>query len=219
MRRIGVFLVLTALLSAPARGDLLRRAFREGLEYLTGKGRKEAAEAVAGRAARSVARHGDDVVRATARHGDDAMRALARHEGVAAPLIKRWGASAVPALNAVGPRNGRRMAMMLDAGEFEQMGRTPELLAIVGKYADPAMEFIWRHKGALAVSAGLAAFLSDPKPFIDGTRDLTSVVAENSVRPVAKGAGDALREVGRPAAWLMFAAAAMWLGKQWLRKK
>jgi hypothetical protein len=57
-------------------------------------------------------------------------------------------------------------------------------LDVIGRYGDRSMNFIWKNKGALAVTAGLAAFIADPQPFLDGTRDLASVVGENLVKPV-----------------------------------
>jgi hypothetical protein len=217
MRRRIALVAVTLVLCQPARGDLLRRAFQEGVEFLTGKASKEAGEVLARRAARAAARHGDDVFRVAARHGDDAARVLARHEAVAAPLIERLGFPAVRALDAVGPRNGRRMATML--GDFERTGRAPELMGVIGKYGDPAMEFVWKHKGALALSAGLTAFLADPEPLIKGTRDITEIAAENAVRPLATGAGDAVRDVARPAVWLLSAAGALWLVRRGLKKR
>jgi hypothetical protein len=230
MRRCIAFLAVTAMLCQPARGDLIRRAFQEGIEFLTGKGSKEAGEALARRAAgaashhtddaaRVAIRHGDDVLRLTTRYGDDAARVLARHDAVAAPLLEQLGKPAVDALGAVGPRNGRRMAMMFDAGDFQRMGRSPEVMGVIGKYGDPAMEFVWKHKGSLAVGTTLAAFLANPRPFIDGTTHLADTVAEHSVRPVAQGAGDAMRQVGTVAAWLLGGAGMVYLAKLCLKRR
>jgi hypothetical protein len=47
------------------------------------------------------------------------------------------------------------------------------------------MDFIWRHKGALTVATVLSAFLADPGPFFDGTRDLVGLGAQATVGPVA----------------------------------
>ena len=48
------------------------------------------------------------------------------------------------------------------------------------------MSFIWRHKGALAVSATLAAFLAEPQAFISGAKDITQIATENVVKPVVQ---------------------------------
>jgi hypothetical protein len=75
--------------------------------------------------------------------------------------------------------------MLADEGTLRKMGRTDELLGVVGKYGDRGMDFIWKNKGALTVAATLTAFLANPQPFIDGTAHITKVVAENVVKPVA----------------------------------
>ena len=51
------------------------------------------------------------------------------------------------------------------------------------------MDFVWRHKGALAVGTILAAFPADPGPFLAGTRDLGAIAAEAVVRPAAEASG------------------------------
>ena len=40
-------------------------------------------------------------------------------------------------------------------GELAAIGRTPELLGVIAKYGDPAMDFIWRNKVVLAGGARL----------------------------------------------------------------
>jgi hypothetical protein len=155
------------------------------------------------RAMRFVAEYGDDAARFLSRPkgmalfadlGDDATRVLMKHAGVGEPLVEGIGRSAVDALGAVGARNGRRLAMMAEGGELAAIGKTPELMAIIAKYGDPAMEFIWRHKGALAVGTTLTAFLTNPQAFIDGTNQLTTTVAENAVKPAVTAAGHVAEE-------------------------
>ncbi|MEW4569546.1 hypothetical protein AB1L88_16900 [Tautonia sp. JC769] len=156
---------------------------------------------------RLLARHGDDaatfiVERPSAmalftRYGDDAAEALLKHKGIAEPVIGSAGPGAIRALGAVGPQAGRRMAMMADAGDLAAIGRTPELMAVVARHGDSAMDFIWRNKGALAVGVTLTAFLANPEPFIDGTTQLVDTAATSVVRPVvqetAKAASGLLR--------------------------
>src|SRR5262249_9635137 len=95
-----------------------------------------------------------------ARHGDAAAKALWRHRGIAEPLIEALGESSAKALSAIGPRGGRRLAQMVEDGTLASLGRTREVLAVIGRYGDKAMEFIWKHKGALAVGTVLVAFLA-----------------------------------------------------------
>ena len=83
-------------------------------------------------------------------------------------------------------QNARRLVEMLDAGELKQIGRTDQVLGVVGKYGNRGMDFVWRNKGALAVAAGLTAFLANPEPFINGTKDLAQVVGHSVVEPLAQ---------------------------------
>jgi hypothetical protein len=92
---------------------------------------------------------------------------------------------AARALAAVGPRNARRISLMGRDGGWQGIGRTDELLGVVGRYGDRAMDFIWCHKGALTVATLLATFVADPGPFLDGTRDLVGLGAQATVGQVA----------------------------------
>jgi len=150
-------------------------------------------------AVRLLAKYGDEAAWVVARperlavvlrHGDEAAEALIRHKDIVLPLIERYDATAARAFAAVSGRNARRLAMMDEAADLARIGRTDELLSVIGRYGDRAADFIWRHKGALAVSAVLAAFLAEPQPFIDGTRDLARIggdVAKEPLREAARG--------------------------------
>jgi hypothetical protein len=121
------------------------------------------------------------------KYGDGAAEAMIKHPGVAEPIIERFGQPAARAMQSVSSQNARRIAMMADDGALKAIGKTDELLAVVGKYGDGAMDFIWRNKGALAVGATLTAFLANPQPFIDGTVDLSTSGIEAVAKPVATG--------------------------------
>lgn len=123
------------------------------------------------------------------KYGDNAAEAMIKHGEIAEPLIGKFGNSAALALKSVSSQNARRISMLDDAGELAGIGRTPELLTVVGKYGDGAMEFIWKNKGALTVAAALAAFLSDPEPFINGSHDLAQAVGTSLVQPIAEEIG------------------------------
>ena len=143
-----------------------------------------------------LSRHGDDAalwvlkrpkgLSLLSRYGDDAAEVLIKHKGLAEPVIEKLGGPAVKALGAVGPQGGRRMAMMVDGGELSAIGRSPELMGVIARHGDKAMDFIWRNKGALAVGTALTAFLANPEPFINGTSHLTDTVAESVVKPVVQ---------------------------------
>lgn len=81
--------------------------------------------------------------------------------------------------------------MMLESGELARLGdRTPELMNVIAKYGNPACDLFWRNKGSIFLAAGgtaaLTAFLSNPEPFINGTKDLAAVMAEHVAAPLAE---------------------------------
>jgi hypothetical protein len=180
------------------------------------------------RAMRFIAEHGDDAARFLSRPkgmalfaelGEDATRVLMKHSGVGEPLVASIGRSAVDALGAVGARNGRRLAMMAEGGELAAIGKTPELMGVIARYGDPAMEFIWRHKGALTVGTALTAFLANPKGFIDGANQLTATVGENAVKPAVTAAGHVAQEAAGFLRWsLTILIVAVVIGLGWAGK-
>jgi hypothetical protein len=205
-----------------------RRAGPRGLKLL-----EEAGEH-GPQAARLMARHGDDALwvvarpsrmQLVARHGDEAAAAMVRHGEIAEPLVATFGKPAAAALSSVGSQNARRLAMMADDGSLAKIGQTSKLLAVVGRYGDRAMEFVWKHKAALAVAAGLTAFLANPQPFLDGTKDLAQVVAENAVKPLAEASGEVAVEAARNTSWTLAVIAAIVVGgayiswRTWLKQR
>jgi len=134
-------------------------------------------------------------------HGEEAAAALVKHQGIAEPVIEQLGMPAVKALEAVGAQGGRRLAMLAsEGGELAATERMPELLAVIAKYGDPAMDFVWKHKGVLGSGVALVAFLADPEPFITGAKDITKVLAENTVKPLAEVPATVAREAAGEAA-------------------
>jgi hypothetical protein len=139
---------------------------------------------------RLLTRHGDTAVHVLGRpecmklylrYGDDAALAMMKHRGIAEPLIEKLGEPAVKALASLGPQAGRRLVMMGGASEG--------MLGVLSRHGDAAMEFVWKHKAVLAGSAALTAFLADPKPYLDGTRELVATAAEVTVKPAAQAVG------------------------------
>lgn len=163
-----------------------------------------------GETVKLMARHGDGAIWVVAqpsrmaifaKYGDDAAEAMIKHGEVAEPLLRSIGKPAAGAFNAVSTKNGRRLAMMAEDGELAKIGESPELLSVIAKYGDAAMDFVWRHKGALAVGTTLAAFLADPQPFIDGTADITKIVAENVAAPIAAVPSQVAGEAAKRTNW------------------
>ena len=152
--------------------------------------------------ARLINRHGNDAVWVASKprnlaifikHGDEAAEAMIKHPGVAEPVIERFGQPAARALGTVSEQSARRIRMMADDGSLVAAGKADELLDVIGRYGDRAASFIWNHKGALAVATVAAAFLADPQPFIDGTRDLAQVAVQpldSAAKEVGKGVAE-----------------------------
>lgn len=117
------------------------------------------------------------------RHGDSAADALIKHPGIADSLITRFGDDAAGALNSLSRQNAQRLAIVANDGVLSASARSAELLPVIRQYGDSAMEFIWRNKGALIVTAVLATFLNDPQPYIQGLKDL---IVDPIARPIAE---------------------------------
>ena len=163
---------------------LLRATGHAGFDALESAG-KQAPDVV-----KLFARRGDEAVWVISqpkkltiflKHGDNAADALLKHPGIADDLIERFGGKALAPLQRLEKTGAQQMAMAAKEGLFEKTPRSAELLDVVAKYGDKAMEFIWKNKGALTVAASLAAFLHDPEPFIQGGKDL----AVGAIEPVA----------------------------------
>ena len=130
------------------------------------------------------------------KYGDDAIEGCVKHLGIAEDIIAQHGLPAAQALAKIGTQEGRRLAILSGSGTLKKIGRTDELLTIVAKHGDGALRWVWENKlrlfGTAAASTLLASFLVDPEPYITGAKDITQVVAEATVKPVAESAGKAL---------------------------
>jgi len=176
-----------------------------------------------GKAVRVMATHGEPGVawvlsrpkgmQLLLQHGEEAAAVLVRHQGgIAEPIIEQFGGPAVKALQAVGPQGGRRLAMMLSEGELAKIGRTPELLGVVARYGDRAMEFVWTHRVVLASGAALGAFLANPEPFLNGVRDITQIAADSAIKPLFEVPGKVALEAASRINWDLFGIVFLVLG-------
>lgn len=145
-------------------------------------------------AVKIMAKYGDDAVWVVAKknrmaifvkYGDNAGEAMIKHGEIAEPLLESAGKSAAGALKSVSCKNGRRLAMLAEDGQLAKIGQTPELLEVVAKYGDRAADFVWSNTGALTIAEALTAFLTNPEPYLDGATDITKIVTENAVNPIA----------------------------------
>jgi hypothetical protein len=163
-------------------------------------------------AVRLMMRHGDSAVwiiankdrlALFAKLGDDAAESMLRHGQIAEPLLAAYGQPAAAALKTVSSQNARRLAMMADDQTLARIGRTDELWEVIARYGDRAADFVWRNKGALAVGTTLAAFLADPEAFLSGAADLSKVVADSAVQPLASASGQVAAEAARQLPWTL----------------
>lgn len=160
-----------------------------------------------GTALRLLANHGDDALRLASKpsalrlvaaHGEDAATALIRHGTVGEKLVGEFAENGARALTQVSQQNGRRLAMLASDGVLK-----PDLVEVVARHGDRACEFVWKNKGALAVGTTLAVFVANPEEFLDGTRDLASVIAESAVRPIAELPKAVATEAARQVNWTL----------------
>ncbi len=165
-------------------------------------------------ALRLMARHGDSAIWVVSKpgrmaifikYGDEAAEAMIKHGQIAETAILKLGKPGAEALQVLSRQNGRRLVMMLEDGTLAKIGRTDELLDVIRKYGDAAMEFIWKNKGALTVTAALIAFLSNPEAFINGTLKLAEVVGHTTVEPM-------ITHVASRINWTLLLIVAMLLG-------
>jgi hypothetical protein len=151
------------------------------------------------------------------KYGDDGARALMKHKGIAEEVIDAHGKSAVGALNAVGTREARQIAMLQKDGVIRAGEQGNELLDVIIRYGDKAMAFIWRNKGALAVGAGLGTFIANPEAYIEGGKELI-------VEGVSRPASEMGKEVARNTNWTVLGIAGIgMLGllqvvRMWMRR-
>ncbi len=106
------------------------------------------------------------------KHGDSAADALLKHPGIADSLITKYGDDAAGALNNLSRASAQKLNRIADEGILNATKESPELLSVVRKYGDEAMDFIWKNKGALTVASVLGTFLHDPGRFIGGEETL-----------------------------------------------
>jgi hypothetical protein len=161
--------------------DAVRKVGPRGLQVIQEAG-ENGLDAV-----KLINRYGDDAVWVISKpkgmaifvkYGDDGARALIRHKGIAEEVIEANGTSAVKALNAVGTREARQIAMLQKDGVIQAGKQGDDLLDVITRYGDKAMAFIWRNKASLATTAVLGTFIANPEPYIDGSVDLVKAPLE-----------------------------------------
>jgi hypothetical protein len=166
-------------------------------------------------AARLLARHGEQALAVVAsrrsldlvaRHGDAAVEVLMKHPGIAVPVIEELGEQGIRVLSALGRHAVRRLAQLQEERWLTQSGRAAQVLAVFERFGDRALDFIWRHKGALAVASVLAAFLADPASFLDGTKRIAHAAVDSASGPVAAGSKPSIIDASSRIHWKVLIA-------------
>lgn len=117
------------------------------------------------------------------KYGDSAAEALLKHPNISDTLIGQYGDDAVNALNKLSRQSAQRLGIVADNGLLTATNRSSELLPVVSRYGDGAMDFIWKNKGSLAVASVLATFLANPQIYISGAKEL---IVDPLVSPIIK---------------------------------
>lgn len=117
------------------------------------------------------------------KHGEPAANPLLKHPGIADGLIGRFGNEAAGAMNALSRQGAQRLSMIASDESLATSGSVSKLLPVVRKYGDEAMDFIWKNKGALAITSVLATFVADPEIYISGAKKL---VIDPIAAPIVK---------------------------------
>ena len=118
---------------------------------------------------------------------------LVRH----GPGLIRLGSAAARVAAPLSSRNARRLAILAESGALAKTGRSAAICDLIERRGDQALDFVWRHKGAMAVAATLTAFLADPDPFLAGTRQLVGAATGRSFARLRRCRGE------RPTRWSM----------------
>jgi hypothetical protein len=84
------------------------------------------------------------------------------------------------------------------------------LLTVIERHGDRALDFIWRHKGALEVATVLGTFLAVPEAYSGGGRDVIGGATQEATPPIAIAAGSAASR------WMGVARSMVVVGLAWL---
>jgi hypothetical protein len=154
---------------------------------------------------RLLAVEGEAAVASMARYGEEAIELMVRHPGVGRDLLAQFGAQAL----RTKLRTESVVTLNRLAEPIRTSGRSAEIFAVIEKFGDRACDFLWRNKGTIFLASVLAAFLHDPKPYLDGVKELV-------VEPMTKVAHDAASRTD----WTLVVIVAVliisaWLGIRW----
>lgn len=186
---VALGLALGASTATPARADgagFLARAAKAGLRTLGQAGKKTLV--TTGKAAVFAARAGS---KAVAGHGKDAARLLPPSR-LTAPITQRLAAPVARSASAAGASHA--------AAAIGQGAKAAGKSSLLGK-ADDVLSLLWRHKGAVALTAGVATVAAQPDLFVGAAKEVATSTTQQVMEPVADSARRVAEETARVAAW------------------
>lgn len=101
-------------------------------------------------------------------------------------LIGKCGIHAGGAPTRISRTQAQHLSMMVPDAMLGAVPCKAEILFVIRKDGDQAMDFVWKNKLSLAVAALLASFLFDPETYIYGAKDL--IVDPLLVRTITQNA-------------------------------
>ncbi len=152
-------------------------------------------------AVRIMSRYGDDAIRVVsnpqalqlaAKYGDNATEAIIKHgPDMMAPVLSKYGDDAARAMSKLNKQEAIELAIKINDGQLAKLAAPQKMLNVIGQYGDNAMVFINKHWKALAVGTVCLAFVNDPEPFINGTKELVvggvNAITDSTLGPIAEG--------------------------------
>jgi hypothetical protein len=162
----------------------LRRAGPPGVEVLEKFGSTGAK--ILGRwgeeGVRLLAVEGEAAGALMARLGDEAVEFMIRHPGAGRDLLEQFGAQALRA-----PVSTSSVVTLNRLSEpIRSSGRSAEIFGVIERFGDRACEFLWRNKGTVFAGALLASFLADPRPYLEGVKQLVVEPASGVLAEAAR---------------------------------
>jgi hypothetical protein len=169
------------------------KVLREGIESLgkqSGKALQEGAEAAAKRSAArkslleglesGAGKAGSTVVRQA---GKD-VGALAAKFGarVTTPVVGKFGDDGARALASLSTTGGERLASIAD--ELASSGRGKDWMKLIAARGDEVMEWLWKHKGSVAIGTAATAVALQPEEFLRASEHVATAVLDSAGKHV-----------------------------------
>lgn len=153
----------------------------------------------------------------------------------ATPLLDDLGVGGARALQKLSPAGTQKLAAV--SADLAKSPHRKQWLEVIAQHGDNAVNWLWKHKGGVAVGVGASVVLLQPAEFLKTTGQVVEATidatATQLVKPVLVSLADGVvapvaKEIGTRAAasfpwrllWLiLFAGLAAWIGFRVLKRK